>query len=507
MVFHSYEFIFGVLPACYLGFVLAHRIGGWQAAFRFLAVASLAFYAQWGVLLAGFLLTSVCANYLAGESIMGLRKAGHRFSGLVLGVAISANIALLGYLKYTNFFIDITNQLTGSAAPHASLIVPVGVSFFTFIQIGFLIEAYNGQVERPGFARYVLFATFFPCVTAGPLVLQREMFDQMKDRTDRAFDTLRLAVGGTLFAFGLFKKVVFADALAPFANTVFDGAAAGQSVAPLTAWLGSLCYALQLYFDFSGYSDMAIGLGCIFGLRLPLNFDSPFKATSISEFWRRWHMTMTRFFTTFIYTPLAMNGMRRVMAGGYGTAARFGGAVGLPVIATFFVAGVWHGAGWTFVVYGLIHGIAIAANLAWQHFRMPELPAVVGWVLTMAVVVSALVVFRASDLATAGLILANMWSMGLSGSIQPSEAKVVIDREFASALVLVLGSFVLLLPNSQQILHSHWPSIDGKPVSAANAAGLVVWKPTMTRSITVAALWVTALASIGSTSTFLYYQF
>ncbi len=507
MAFHSYEFIFGALPACYIGFVLAHRFGGWPTAFAFLAVASVAFYAQWAVSLAAVLMASVVANYLAGELIMRLVGKARRFAGPVLVAALVGNIAALGYFKYTNFFIDIANQVTGAAAPHVSLLVPIGVSFFTFIQIGYLIEAYNGQVESPGFVRYVLFATFLPCVTAGPLVLQREMFDQMKNRTDAALDAMRLATGGTLFAFGLFKKVVLADSIAPFADAVFDGAAVGQAVAPLAAWIGSTCYALQLYFDFSGYSDMALGLGYIFGLKLPLNFDSPLKATSISEFWRRWHMTMTRFFTTYVYTPLAMRGIRRATSNHYGVGARFIATAGFPVLVTFFVAGIWHGAGWTFVVYGLIHGVALAINLAWRQFRMPHLPSLVGWTLTMAVVVSGLVVFRSKELTTAFDLLANMWTFGLLGEPAGTAAKVAVDLRTAGAMIFVLGSIVLLMPNSQQILHDYWPSIDPRPDMAPVEAGLVVWKPTSMRSITIASVAVVAIASIGSTSTFLYYQF
>lgn len=506
MAFHSYEFIFGVLPACYLGFLLAHRIGGWQSAIAFLSVASVVFYAQWALALAAVLMASVVANYVAGECIMRLSSRARRSAGIVLGTAISANICALGYFKYTNFFIDIANQVAGAGVSHVNLLVPIGVSFYTFIQIGYLIEAYNGQVERPGFVRYVLFATFLPCVTAGPLVLQQEMFDQMKDRTDRAFDAVRLATGGTLFAFGLFKKVVLADSIAPFANTVFDGVAAGQSISTLTAWVGSTCYALQLYFDFSGYSDMAIGLGCIFGLKLPLNFDSPFKATSISEFWRCWHMTMTRFFTTYVYTPLAMHGMRTAMARGYGPAARFLMTAGCPVVVTFVIAGIWHGAGWTFIVYGAFHGIAIAVNLAWRELGLLKIPSVMAWGLTMAVVVSGLVIFRSADMGTAGQLLASMWSMGLMA--QPSaEALLDIDIKTAGSLIVVLGSIVLLMPNSQQILHTYWPSINPKPDTASRRAGLVVWKPTVVRSFGIAAVAVVALTSIGSTTTFLYYKF
>jgi alginate O-acetyltransferase complex protein AlgI len=507
MLFHSYAFVFGVLPACYLGFLLAHRVGGWQVAYTFLAVASVALYAQWGVLLAALLMSSVVANYLAGEAILALRDSRRREAGWVLFGAIAANVILLAQCKYTNFFIDIANQLANSGISHINLIVPIGVSFFTFVQIAYLIEAYNGNVAAPGFTRYVLLVTFIPCVTAGPIVGQREIFDQMKDRKRRALDPIALASGGTLFAIGLFKKVVLADSIAPFADSIFNGAAAGLAVDPLTAWIGALCYALQLYFDFSGYSDMAVGIGCIFGLKLPLNFNSPFKTSSISDFWRSWHMTMTRFFTTYIYTPLAVRGMRRSLTHSYSTPRRFMATAGTPAIVTFLVAGVWHGAGWTFVVYGLIHGVAIAVNLGWRQFAKIELPWTLGWLLTMSVVVSGLVVFRSPDLMTCAHILSAMWTGGMANTSPMAPEALTVDLRTAAAMIMVLGSIVLLMPNSQQILHANWPSSDSQPESTSVEAGLIVWQPTMLRSVSIALLSIVAIASIGSTTSFLYYSF
>jgi len=505
MVFHSYIFLVAFLPMAYACFLLAHRVGGWPAALHVLAAISLAFYAQWSWQLLAILMTSVAFNYAAGASIMRL-ASNRRLATAILFVALAANIGALGYFKYTNFLIDIANQISGRGFAHISLILPIGVSFYTFVQIGYLIEAYNGQVEAPGFGRYVLFATFFPCVTAGPLVMQREMFEQMRGRTDAAFDPQRLSSGMTIFVIGLFKKVVLADSVAPFANTVFDGVVAGGAVEPFTAWVGAICYALQLYFDFSGYSDMAVGLGCMFGLKLPLNFDSPFKATNISDFWRRWHMTMTRFFTSFIFTPMAMRGMRKVIADRLGEKRAFVATAALPAIVTFLVAGVWHGAGWSFVVYGLIHGIAIATYLAWDRFRMPDLPPAISWLLTMYVVVSGLVVFRAPDLASAGALLAKMWLGNIAAGSSTASA-VTLDLRTAVSYIAVLGAIVLLMPNSQQILHRFWVSSDAKPADIERLAGLVTWRPTVGRSLAIGTLSLVAVASIGATSTFLYYQF
>ena len=505
MVFHSFQFIFLFLPLAYLGFVVAHRLAGWTAAFRFLLVASLVFYAQWSVAFATILLISISANYWLGNRIMAANSRPER-AWMLLLAGIGLNVVALGYFKYSNFLIDIANQLTGAEAAHIKLLLPVGISFYTFVQIGYLVEAYNGRVAKVGLDRYALFAAFFPCVTAGPLVLQREMLEQMQERRDEAFDVQRLAVGLTMFGIGLFKKVFLADSIAPYANAVFDGAGAGEGLTVAIAWLGATAYALQLYFDFSGYSDMALGLGLMFGLKLPLNFDSPFKATSISDFWRRWHMTMTRFFTTYIYTPLAIKGMRWAGQRGGGRVARFMMTGGIPALVTFVVAGVWHGAGWTFVVYGVIHGLAIAINLGWREARLPQPPAAVGWLLTMAVVVSGLVVFRAPTLELATSILGSMWLPFLMPTPEAA-ALVAIDQRLALATIVLLGAIVLLMPNSQQILHRSWVSSDAMPETARAAAGLVSWRPSIGLSIGFAATFAIAIASIGAGSTFVYYQF
>lgn len=505
MVFNSFEFILVFLPLTYLGFLAAYRLGGWTAAFRLLVAASLVFYAHWSLAFAVVLLASMATNYALGNAIMANATNPRRAWTITLS-GIALNLLALGAFKYTNFVIDIANALSGAGVSHMRLLLPVGISFYTFVQIGYLIECFNGRVEKPGWDRYALFTSFFPCVTAGPLVLQREMLEQMRDRSDSAFDAQRLAVGLTMFGIGLFKKVFLADSIGPYANAVFDGATAGEALAASTAWIGAIAYALQLYFDFSGYSDMALGLGIIFGLKLPLNFDSPFKATSISDFWRRWHMTMTRFFTTYIYTPLAMNGMRAVGARNGSPVERFLMTGALPALVTFMVAGVWHGAGWTFVLYGLIHGIAIAVNIGWRELRMPMPPAALGWLLTMLVVVSALVVFRAPTLSVALSILADMWTFGLLGA-RDAATFVAIDQRHALSLIVLLGAIVLLLPNSQQILHREWVSSDLKPSTVEAAAGPVIWRPSLALSIGFAATLTIAIASIGADSNFLYYQF
>jgi D-alanyl-lipoteichoic acid acyltransferase DltB (MBOAT superfamily) len=295
-----------------------------------------------------------------------------------------------------------------------------------------------------------------------------------------------------------------ADSIAPFADRVFGGAFDGMSIDAGTAWIGALCYTLQLYFDFSGYSDMAIGIATIFAIKLPLNFDSPFKSTNISDFWRRWHMTMTRFFTAYIYSGLAMSGMRRGMSMRLGRVGRFILVAAMPSIITFLVAGVWHGSGWTYVIYGVIHGLAIATFLAWREFAGVKLPPPVAWLITMVTVVCGLVMFRAPDVTTAMTLLGHMWGVGSAGS---TTAILAIDSAQALSMIVIMGAVTLLLPNTQQILHHEWPVVDTKPDEVATAAGLVAWKPTFGTAFVSACIFTIAITSIGSSSGFLYYKF
>jgi D-alanyl-lipoteichoic acid acyltransferase DltB (MBOAT superfamily) len=388
---------------------------------------------------------------------------------------------------------------------HVHLLVPVGVSFYTFIQIGYLVDAYNGQAIRSGFARYVVFGAFFPCVTAGPLVMQREILEQLEQRSASAFNPRFLVTGLTMFGMGLFKKVALADSISPYADSVFNAVHAGASVDLLTAWVGALTYALQLYFDFSGYSDMALGIAFIFGIRLPLNFDSPFKASNISDFWRRWHITMTRFFTNYIYSGLAMSGLRATMAGRGGRFQKFLRTAAIPSVVTFLIAGIWHGAGWNMVVYGLIHGTAIAVYLGWREFSGVVLPRTLGWALTMSVVLSGLVIFRAPDFGTAATLLSGMWNLsGIGADLVQIEG---LDIGRAVSMIALQGAVVLLLPNTQQILHLDWISSDQKPQTAAIEAGLLAWRPAASGAFAIAFAYTISLTTMGSGTTFLYYQF
>jgi alginate O-acetyltransferase complex protein AlgI len=503
MSFTSLQFIFGFMPVAFLGFVLAHRFGGAKQAINFLAMISLVFYAMWGLPLLGILLLSLIFNFTVGNVIANLNSNPQVAKNLLVG-GIVANLAMLGYLKYVDFFIDVANQFSGAGFDHLSIIAPLGVSFFTFVQIGFLIDASNGKLLSHNFARYIVFSAFFPCVTAGPLVMQREMMGQLSDPKFPALDMRRVLIGITMFGMGLCKKVLLADSIAPFADNIFGAAQSGVAIDMGTSWIGAISYTLQLYFDFSGYSDMAIGLGTIFGIKLPLNFDSPLKSTNISDFWRRWHMTMTRFFTAYIYSGLAMHGMRQGMRLRMGRFGRFALAAAMPSIITFLFAGVWHGAGWHFIVYGLMHGLAIASFLAWREFSGTKLPSPLAWLITMITVVCGLVMFRAADVPTAMAMFGHM--TGFSGLAATGVAET-IDSAQALSMIVVMGAVALLLPNTQQFLHHEWPVIDAMPEETSLAAGLVTWKPKLSSALLTAMVLTAGIASIGSSSGFLYYKF
>ena len=505
MLFHSYTFLFAFLPLVFLGFVAVEKWLGRERALWFLAAASLYFYGQWGLGLLALLLASIAGNFCAARVLAGLQSRPTA-SLVVLTAAIIGNLGLLGYFKYANFFLENVNAAFGAALPPLALLLPIGISFFTFIQIGYLVEIRAGQGRAMSFGRYLLFTSFFAYVTAGPLVLRQDMAAQYDQPGRGLLNPSRIAVAVAVIALGLFKKVVLADGIAPYADGVFAGAADGMMVSAAVAWSGALAYTLQLYFDFSGYSDMALGVGYLFGLRLPLNFNSPLKATSIVDYWRRWHMTMTRFFTQFIYTPIAMAMTRRAAKGRHGAGRRFIMAAAMPMLLTFVLAGMWHGAGWTFIVFGVIHGVALAANHAWRHYKFPPLPAFGGWLLTMLVVVVGLVFFRADSVPVA---LALLGSMAGGAQLASAAAGVVTAPPLAFVWIVALGAIVVLGRNTQEIMRRHWFSSDPEPAEEPDAplANWLVWRPSPGWALASAIAIALAIASLTGESTFLYYQF
>jgi alginate O-acetyltransferase complex protein AlgI len=495
MLFNSYEFLFAFLPATLaLYFLLGRRSA--TAAIGFLALASLFFYGWWNPRYLLLLCGSVGFNYLVGRRLARspVRASGDR---AVLCVGIVGNLLLLGTFKYAAFFAVNANALAGLALPVPHIVLPLGISFFTFTQIAYLVDAYRKEVREYRFIHYGLFVTFFPHLLAGPVLHHAEVMPQFAHARSLRFDPENFAVGLTIFAIGLFKKVVLADGIAEFATPVFDAAGKGATLSFLAAWGGALSYTFQLYFDFSGYSDMAIGLARLFGIVFPANFNSPYKAASIIDFWRRWHMTLSRFLRDYLYIPLGggrCHPLRRHA----------------NVMATMLLGGLWHGAGWTFVIWGGLHGLYLVLNHGWRAVRerwfpryaLPPAPArALAQLLTFVAVVVAWVFFRSESLAAAQAMLEGM--AGLNGI-----SKADPYYYGAPELKGLLAMFVIAwgLPNAQQLLHRH------RPVLATYAEdipspGRLSWRPSAAWALLTAALLITAAVNLTHVSEFLYYQF
>jgi alginate O-acetyltransferase complex protein AlgI len=498
MLFNSHIFLFAFLPLTLFGhyWLLARRP---TLCVPWLGAASLAFYAWWDWRFAPLLLTSILANYAFGRAI-GASMPPRRRHWLTAGIV--ANLALLGFFKYANFFIGSVNSLAAANLSPLDLLLPLGISFFTFTQIAFLVDTHRGQAEERGFANYLLFVTWFPHLIAGPVLHHRQMMPQFARLAGSGWNGARFEVAIAIFAMGLVKKAVFADTLAPYADPVFSAAAAGQALTLFEAWGGALAYTLQLYFDFSGYSDMAVGLSLMFGVRLPLNFYSPYQATSIIEFWRRWHMTLSRFLRDYLYIPLGGNR--------HGPLARYGN-----LLTTMLLGGLWHGAAWTFVAWGGLHGLYLVINHSWCHFaaRQPRLAPLFsgrrGHLLTFVAVVVAWVLFRSASFAAAAHMFEAMAGFGApigkGGSwllrLFPHE---LIKWESALKWLLFCTGLVWFAPSVANIFRLQQPALD---VPASGSTTRLAWASNWRQVLTYGLLLTWGLLSIQHLSPFLYFQF
>ena len=495
MLFNSYAFLFAFLPATLaLYFLLGRRSA--SAAIGFLALASLFFYGWWNPRYLLLLCGSVGFNYLIGRRL-ARSPVRARGDSAVLGLGIAVNLALLGWFKYAAFLAVNANALADLALPVPQIVLPLGISFFTFTQIAYLVDAYRKEVREYRFANYGLFVTFFPHLLAGPVLHHAEVMPQFAQARSFRFDAENFAVGLTIFAIGLFKKVILADGIAEFATPVFDAAGRGVTLSFLAAWGGALAYTFQLYFDFSGYSDMAIGLARLFGVVFPANFNSPYKATSIIDFWRRWHMTLSRFLRDYLYIPLGggrCHPLRRHA----------------NLMITMLLGGLWHGAGWTFVIWGGLHGLYLVVNHAWRAARHRWLPReligpvparVLAQLLTFFVVVIAWVFFRAESFSAARVMLEGM--AGLHG-ISKADPYYFGAPQLKALLVMFIVAWGL--PNVQQLLHRHRPVIPTYPDELL-PPGRLSWRPSAAWALATAALLLAAVINLTHVSEFLYYQF
>ena len=536
MLFNSVTFLVYFLPLTFAGYVACFRFGHGRLAAMWLTAASLVFYGWWRPENLPLLIGSILFNYWLGGKL--LENASR--SLLVFGIV--ANVALLGVFKYTAFATDISNHAFGTHLVVPAIVLPLAISFFTFQQIAYLVDAHDGAVTEHNFLNYCLFITFFPHLIAGPITHHREMLSQFgnPDRFRPRWDLF--TVGVTLFLIGLFKKVLVADPFGSSVTPIFNAAQAGP-VQLVEAWAGAIAYSLQIYFDFSGYTDMAIGLGLLFGISLPPNFNSPYKARNIIEYWSRWHMTLTRFLTAYIYNPVVVALTRRRAAKGLPlpkrgkmTPGMFLTLVALPTVLTMFVSGVWHGAGWQFVIFGLLHGCYLVIAHAWRFMKTRRgIPLDGGgrWrvagsvLLTFLCAMVALVFFRAPDVPTALNVLGGM--IGLHGTTLPSPVRALpfaeplaaaahigigklslFDASLAVRIVLFL-TVVWALPNAYQWLRDYPTalSMNTKPSWLEQFMSAARWRPKLGYALAVGGFSAMSLLYVFSSAPteFLYFQF
>ncbi|MGE5612630.1 MAG: MBOAT family O-acyltransferase [Nitrososphaerales archaeon] len=463
MLFNSAIFVFAYLPLVWLGYLIALRLPWARAGIAWLAIASLFFYGYWSPAALWLLSASILFNYLIGRcldrSSWNLPEPTRR---TLLMLAVSLNLATLMYYKYANLLLSSAALIAGDGVgdvPLLNVVLPIGISFYTFTQIAYIVDSYASGKAEHSFIAYVLFVSFFPHLIAGPVLHHSEMMPQFLGERKSTLQTLRFALiieGLLFFACGMAKKVIIADSIAPAANHAFTLAESG-TIGLADSWFGALAYTTQIYFDFSGYSDMAIGLALLFGIRLPLNFNSPYQARSIIAFWRCWHMTLSRFLRDYLYVPLGGN--------------RFGPARRqLNLMLTMLLGGMWHGASWTFLVWGGLHGVYLQINHAWRHllassprlqdWTLRHAPAVqlCSWVLTFLAVVVAWVFFRAESFTGSANMLRGMFAGSASLHADLIEARTLFY--IAAGLLIAWRA-----PNSQTLLsgigdklHARWPA-------------------------------------------------
>ncbi len=398
MLFNSYEFIFAFLPISFFVYFYLNHKRLTSASKAWLVVTSLFFYSWWNIAYLPLILISILFNYTITNTMVEYDESKKKYFSkkALLQIGLVFNIGLLAYFKYMDFFIENTNAVFGSEIGLLHLALPLAISFFTLQQIAFLVDSYEGLVKEKNFLDYTIFVTFFPQLIAGPIVHHKEMMPQFASVKNKVKNYNNIALGLFIFSIGLFKKVVIADTFAVWATAGFDTA---TTLNLIEAWATSLSYTFQLYFDFSGYTDMAIGAALLFNIRIPQNFNSPYKATGMIDFWKRWHMTLTNFITTYIYTPIIKSFEKLT----------FHKAMGATVI-TFLIAGLWHGASWMFVIFGGLNGLGIVINHYWKKYKI-QMNKVLAWFITFNFVNITFVFFRANEWSDAIKVLSSMFSL------------------------------------------------------------------------------------------------
>jgi len=513
VLFNSYTYLILFLPLALLGFQLLRR-APYRVGIGWVVLMSLIYYGSWNpdptqpwrpwyLLL---ILGSCFGNFFFGRFLASRntrrQSAGAtpgRRSRLMLGLGIAANLGVLGYFKYLGFFAATFQALASGSLDLPQVILPLGISFFTFQQIAYLVDAHRGEAGEYHITDYLLFVTFFPQLIAGPIVHHKEMMPQFARGRGGDGWQRHFPVGLGFLAIGLFKKVVLADNAAFIASPIFQLAAEGTRGPTMAeAWAGALAYAMQIYFDFSGYSDMAIGSARLFGIRLPLNFHSPYKAVSIIDFWHRWHITLSRFLRDYLYIPLGGNRL--------GKPRRY-----THLMITMLLGGLWHGAGWTFVMWGGLHGLFLCANHGWMFLRkirgLPPLPRPLAVLITFLAVTVAWVFFRAESFEAAGRMLRAMAGLDGFTGWPHKAARVVASAEPLKVIPIVIACW--LLPNTQEIFRRYRPALlVARSVEVPRFPNRRwQWRPTIPFAIATAALLLVIGLQFDKVSEFIYFQF
>jgi D-alanyl-lipoteichoic acid acyltransferase DltB (MBOAT superfamily) len=505
MVFSSLIFIFGFLPITLIGFLICSKIDVGLSKL-FLCVASIVFYGWWEPRWVPVLLMSIVFNYAMAAAIIR-RSNSERSSTALLWAAVGLNLLALIYYKYLGAMLGFFSVDTS----WASVGLPLGISFFTFTQIAFLVDVSQGFHGRYSPTNYFLFVTFFPHLIAGPIVHHRDLMPQFEEKRNYVFQPRDFATGLAIFSIGLAKKTVLADNLASLSGKMLSE----NHLHAGAAWVGLIAYSLQLYFDFSGYSDMAIGLARMFGIKFPLNFDSPYKATSIIDFWQRWHITLTRFLTAYTYNPIALALVRRRASAGLSTSKKssktvrgFLEMIALPTFITMLLAGVWHGAGMQFLIFGALHGFYISINHAWRTFA-PKRETATGssteligkvscWALVYLCVLIAQLFFRANSVGDAFSLLHDMLGLYTGPTFSELPARREVALFFAAVLI------ALFAPNTQQIMASFEPIL---PSGQAFRPSSIRLRLDLKWAVTLGIVLFLGLFSIHDGQPFIYFQF
>ncbi|MCH8911640.1 MAG: MBOAT family protein [Chloroflexi bacterium] len=498
MLFNSFPFLLLFLPVIVAAWHFSTRLNRPWLPGVVLATGSVIFYAIWNPPLLLLLIGSIVVNYAIGAA---LGTTGRR--GILLGAGITANVVLLGVFKYAGFFADTFSGLSGIDWAVTGIALPLAISFFTFQQIAFLVDTYRGFVRENSLRRYFLFVSFFPQLIAGPIVRHDQVASQLGRNLSTGLTARNLAVGLTIIAFGLGKKVILADGIAGFVDPFYEEVASGYDPQFIESWLIAIGYSFQIYFDFSGYSDIAVGLATLFGIRLPVNFMNPYRSTNLIGFWRNWHITLSSFLRDYVYIPLGGN--RRSLPRWY-----------VNMFVVMLIGGLWHGAAWTFVVWGGLHGVGLSAThfLRKSGFGMAA-PWIIGWLTTFVFVTVLWVFFRADSFDTAGRILGAMAGIGGAfGTLSPSGILNDLDQMkfFGEWIVLVVGLagfFALIFPDTYQIMGRNYGlNPDGR--SAKFAKWKINWRASMKYGVAVSALLVIGLAQLllrGDSNQFIYFEF